>query len=262
MLLRTVVYCGLVFGLLLSGCSVINGSGDVITDERIVDEFDSVQLNISGDLTIEQGERTFLTIRGEDNIVERIETFVRDETLVIRTKDRALMTILRNTKPIEITISTPTIEEIDVSGSGNVFAAELSSEAFDISISGSGDVTLERLESEQVEASISGSGNLNVAELAAETVDMSVSGSGDVSLAGRTNKADLQVGGSGSIDTDDLAANVAEVSVSGSGTVATWAKETLDVSVSGSGHVTYYGSPQVDQSVSGSGKVTNLGSKE
>lgn len=262
MLLRTVVYCGLVLGLLLSGCSVVTGSGDVITDERNIDNFDAVQLNVSGDLTVEQGDRTFLTIRGEDNIVERIETFVRNDTLVIRTKDRGLMTILRNTEPIEIRLSTPTLEEISVSGSGNVFAAELTSETLDMSISGSGDVALEMLASEQMEASISGSGNLNVAELSAETIDVSVSGSGDVYLAGRANKADLQVSGSGSIDTGDLAADVADVSVSGSGRVATWAKESIDVSVSGSGHVTYYGNPQVDQSVSGSGKVTNLGSKE
>lgn len=259
---RTVVLFGLIFVLLLAGCSVVNGSGDVVTDERDIDAFDSVQLGIDGDVTIKQGESTFLTIRGEDNIIERVETFVRGDTLIIRNRNRGVMTILRNTEPIEITISTPTLKEIDVSGSGNVYAEELTADEMDIHISGSGDVELALLESETVDLAISGSGNIDLDSLAAGNLDVSISGSGDVTLKGRADQADLSVSGSGTIASGNVAVNKADANISGSGEITTWVKESLEVHISGSGDISYYGNPQLKQSTSGSGDVTSLGAKE
>lgn len=259
---RTVVVIGILTLTLLTGCSVVNGSGNVITDERSIDGFEALHLAIDADVTIQQGERTFLTIRGEDNIIESIETEIRRNRLTIKSQDRGLMTILRNTKPIEITISTPSLEEIDVSGSGNVVSEALTSDDMEITISGSGDVELEQLESGKVDVQISGSGNFEVNGLSADSIEVGISGSGDVQAKGRANEAELNVSGSGAIEAGSMALNTADVRVSGSGEITTWVKETLDVQVSGSGDVSYYGDPQVDDDVSGSGDVVSLGAKE
>lgn len=259
---RSVVLFGLVFMLILSGCSVVNGSGDVVTAERNIDAFDTVQLSIDGDLTIKQGESTFLTIKGEDNIIERVETFVRGDKLIIRNREQGVMTILRNTQPIEISVSTPNIEEIDVSGSGNVYAETLTTDDMDVSISGSGDVELALLEGEKVDISISGSGNFKTDAISASSLDVQVTGSGDAALAGKVNETVLDVTGSGTIDSGDLSSNTARIRVTGSGQVTAWVKESVDVDISGSGDLEYYGSPQITQDISGSGNISSLGAKE
>ena len=106
MSLQTVVFGAAVLlsVMVISGCSIVNGSGNVVTDERSIDSFDAIQLSTGADITVKQGESTFLTIRGEDNIIERIETIVRGDRLIIRNRNRSAMSILRNTEPIEITV--------------------------------------------------------------------------------------------------------------------------------------------------------------
>lgn len=255
---RTVVLLGFVFIFIITGCSVVNGSGNVITDERSIGEFDSIRLNVDAELTIEQGERTFLTMEGDDNIIERVETIVRGDNLIIRNRDRGMMSILRTTVPLEITVSTPTVEEIDVAGSGNIFAETLSGSQMDLTISGSGDVNFERLETEDMDVTISGSGDIQVEELTADFIDVTINGSGDVKLEGDANRVDYNINGSGTIETEDLAVNDADIRVNGSGEVTVWVKESLDVRVNGSGDVRYRGSPQIDQRISGSGDIIAL----
>lgn len=248
--------------VIITGCRVVNGSGDIVTDERSIDAFDSLQLTMDADVTIIQGERTFLTIKGEDNIIERVETEVRGDDLIIRTRDRGVMTILRNTEPIEIKVSTPMLEDVSISGSGNVTADALKNEQLSFDVSGSGDISMGQLNTDELDVRISGSGNVDIDDLNAETVDVRVSGSGDISIDGQANQADLTVSGSGRVRAGDMVVDDAEIRVSGSGEVITWAEETLEVDISGSGDVSYYGSPQLDQNISGSGDIDSLGAKE
>ena len=66
--------------LLLSACgfNIIRGSGDMITETREVSDFDKVVLACSGDIILTQGEGESLKIEGEDNIVAKITTEVRN----------------------------------------------------------------------------------------------------------------------------------------------------------------------------------------
>ena len=261
---RVVPIIALCMLILVAGCSFVTGSGNVITEERPIDNFDSVRLRTDADITIQQGEQTFLTIRGEDNILERIETNVRRGQLVIdsRRVGISLMTILRNTEPVEITLSTPNIEEVHISGSGTIYSEELKTERMEVSVSGSGDIAFDALESDTIDATISGSGNIEIDTLTADSVDIQISGSGNVIFSGQAEQADMGISGSGDISVGKLAVGAADVRVSGSGEITTWVEESLDVHISGSGDVDYYGSPQVDQRITGSGDVTSLGAKE
>ncbi|MEM7128624.1 MAG: head GIN domain-containing protein [Chloroflexota bacterium] len=259
---RTVVSVGLLVLLFLTGCSIITGSGNVITDERPVDGFDSIDLSTAGDLTIIQDERTSLVLKGEDNIIERVETIVRGNRLIIRNRSRGIMTLFRNTRPIEIIVSTPTLEDVSVSGAGDIYAEALKTDKLEISISGAGDIQIDELESERIDVKISGAGDFDINELTTDVLELEISGAGDIDLAGRANRADFTVNGAGDITADDLRVDVADIRVSGAGSVDAWVRETLDVRISGIGGVNYYGNPQVEQSISGMGDVESLGDKE
>lgn len=57
------------------------GSGNVITEERTIADFDSISVSAGINLFIEQGDDEALTIEAEDNIVPRISTDVRNGRL-------------------------------------------------------------------------------------------------------------------------------------------------------------------------------------
>lgn len=248
----------------LSGCSFVRGSGNIVTQERTLDaaDFQEIQLSIDANITVTQGERTFLTVRGDDNIVEEIATTVRNNELQIRMSDPFPQTILRPTQPVEIRVTTPTLRSVSLSGSGDVAVDGFAGEQMALNVSGSGTVSTAELSVDQLEIHIAGSGNISVKGFSGDELAIRISGSGDAVVAGAANKAEFSVSGSGTIDAEDLSTNRSEVSISGSGDVSTWAKEALDVHISGSGNVSYYGNPQVSHSVSGSGDVESLGRKE
>lgn len=258
---RFVVIVSILMLGLLTGCNIVNGSGNVVTDERAIDDFEALELNTSANVTVRQGESSFLVIRGEDNIIDQIETVGRGNRLIIRNRNRGVMSILRNTRPVEITVTTSNLDEIDVSGSGNITAETINNRLMDVSITGSGDVTLDQVETETMDISISGSGDVDVETLSANFLDVTINGSGDVELAGEVNRVDFSINGSGEIKTEDLSANAADIRVNGSGDIELWVKETLDVRVNGSGDVRYYGNPSVDQRIGGSGDIVALGDR-
>jgi len=68
-------------------CPVTRGSGKITTQSRDVSGFDQVSLGGSGELTITQGDKDSLTIEAEDNVMRRIETEVKGDTLFISQSD-------------------------------------------------------------------------------------------------------------------------------------------------------------------------------
>ena len=68
-------------------CDQISGSGNVITQERPVSGFNKIAMSGSGELIITQGSKEGLTVEAEDNIMEYIETEVKDETLELGMKN-------------------------------------------------------------------------------------------------------------------------------------------------------------------------------
>ena len=72
--------------LVLSACSVINGSGHVETETRQVSGFTGIDLAGSGEVTIEQGDAESLTIEADDNVLPALTSKVSDSTLKLGKK--------------------------------------------------------------------------------------------------------------------------------------------------------------------------------
>lgn len=188
----------------------VKGSGKIVSEARTVPPFEQVHSSGSAKVVITVGPAQHVEIKTDDNIIPIVETKVRDGRLEIETKDS-----WSSDTGITVTISTPTLKGVGLSGSGDVRVSGVSGGAFAAALSGSGDIT---------------------ASGTAEKVSVAISGSGDAHLY-------------------DLAARTAEISVSGSGDVEVSASEVLDASIAGSGDVSYRGKPQVKSHVAGSGDV-------
>ena len=222
--------------LTITGCIIVingksvQGSGNIITQEREVSEFSKVHLKGSGKVFLTPGEKQSLEIKTDDNIMPLIETDVSGNKLSISDGNHHL----RPTS-FEVYITLENLEGVRISGSGDII--------------GKG-----RFVTDALYAEISGSGDMDL-EVEAGLLETKISGSGSIHLSGKTEDYTVSISGSGKINAFDVDAKHVSVKVSGSGDCRVSASETLDAKISGSGDVYYRGRPQINTKISGSGSL-------
>jgi hypothetical protein len=198
--------------LLVSACSVVNGSGQVASETRQVSGFTAIDLSGTGEVTIEQGDTESLTIEADDNVLPALTSKVTDSRLKLGKKPG---TTVRTRNPIRYRVTLKELTALDVSGAGSVQARQMTLQTLQVDISGSGVVNLSGSAVEQ-HIEVSGSGRYEAADLSSQKVTADISGSGQV---------DVTVSGE------------LEVDISGSGTVTYSGDPSVRQDVSGSGKV-------------------------
>lgn len=213
----------------------VEGSGQVVTQARVVPHFTRLQAEGPFTVTVRPGTAQRVQVRADDNLQPLVDTHVEGDTLVIAPpRDTAL----NSRQKIEVLIDTPSLAAA--------------------SLRGSGQLSLERLEGGPFTLALSGSGHIRLSEARLTRLSVQLAGSGDVALQGQADDARYELAGSGDIHATPLRARQLNVSVAGSGDAEVRALDTLTVSIAGSGHVRYAGSPRVHQQVAGSGSVRAL----
>ena len=207
---------------------------------RKVDPFTEISLRIGAKVHLEQGAKQNLEIVAKPSTLDEIVTEVKDGKLIIRFPNKDYFWKTFQPGEITIYITTPEINGLGVSGSGDIIAEN-------------------DIKTKILDLGVSGSGNIRLSELSAERVKAAISGSGDIVLAGKAAAQDLSVAisGSGNFKGFDFSADDVSVKIAGSGNVDIEANKNLYVRLAGSGNVTYKGNPMIDQSIAGSGKVRN-----
>jgi hypothetical protein len=237
--------------LVLFGCGLsfdswgfgerIEGSGNIITEDRAVSDFTRVEILGSGELIVTQGDHYALTVETDDNLMEYVKTEVQGRTLKLSFTEEARNKNLQPTRGFVFRVTLPDLEDLVVAGSA--------------------DISAERLESERLAIIISGSGDVRIDELISDDLTVQIIGSGDIEIAGVAAQQSFSILGSGSIDTGDLRGETVDVTIPGSGSATVWATDELRVTIAGSGNVGYYGSPTVTHSILGTGNISSLGDK-
>jgi hypothetical protein len=238
--------------------NAVRGSGDIITETVDASNFESVSLEISGDVYIEQGQAESVTIEADDNILPLLETNVRGKKLILTAKPNQS---INPSRKIVYRITVKDLRGISLDGSGNFYISPIQSDTMEISLLGSGDINFDDLETGKLAIDLNGSGNIAIDQLSATTTDASVDGSGDIRLSGQAPSQLISFDGSGNYLAGDLKSESAEIRISGSADVTVWVSDELNVDIDGSGTVKYYGKPAVDQSGNGSGKLVSMGEK-
>ena len=258
--MKKLIYFPLILlALTLSACSVVRGSGAVVSETREVSGFTKVLLAGSGEVILTQGDEESLQVEAEDNLLAYLNSEVHNGTLVLGAQAGFRMISLWPTKPIKYYVTVKDIEAITLAGSGDIFTEKVETSRLDVNLYGSGNIRLDELVAQDVEVSLTGSGSIQVGALTADEVTTTISGSGACVLEGGAAQQKLRITGSGDYQAKELESRAAEVTVSGSGSSTVWVTESLQVQITGSGDVSYYGSPQVNERVTGSGSVSGQG---
>ena len=217
----------------------IKGNGNVVTIERTTSHYDAISVAGWFDVELVDGREGKLKLTGEENLLEYIETEVKNSKLAIKVKKGINLSPSIWKKGVLITLPVESINAITLSGSGDIIGKkEIKSRDFVSSVSGSGDISL---------------------TVEAESISTTVSGSGNISLSGQTKQLAIQVSGSGDVKAFELKAEDVTVSVSGSADVQVTATKSLTARISGSGDINYKGNPEkLDTKSSGSGSVSKV----
>lgn len=212
-----------------------------LSDEtRAVSGFHAIENIGSIDLEISIGNTESLKIIGNKEVIDLVETQVKNGTLVISIKKdgQRFFNNWKVNKNLLIQISAKSLNALSQRGSGNIVVNNpIKGDKFDLSLTGSGDITVP----------------VNVSTLAATIV-----GSGDISMQGTATSADVSVSGSGDFDGGSLKTQDANAKISGSGDIDIYVSNALNAQLSGSGDISYGGNPkQVNKRKSGSGEISS-----
>lgn len=259
-IMKQKLYSSAVLAMLLfiSSCTQaqrVVGSGNLVTKEIKVGGFNSLKLQGSPDVIYKQtAGKPSVELYGSDNIVNLLEVRTENGILLIKFKDN--VNILNRGK-LEVRVSGPSLEQINIQGSGDVLLVNgmKSDKGITFSIQGSGDIQGRGIKCPLLSLSVRGSGDIDLNEVSSRRTDVKIAGSGDIALSGRSQEVDFGISGSGDINAVGLMAQKVLAKISGSGDISCYATDYLTGSVSGSGDVGYKGNPRIEFSKKGLHKL-------
>lgn len=256
LLLLAFLLIGLSFSILRAQGTNNRGSHEgreVATETRTITT-DVTEIELSGpiDMTLRQGAIASMKVSGEKRFLENIDTTQSGKMLHIGTKGM----LLHHRQPLQVVLTLPSIEKLNIRGSGDSTINGFSGDKIDVQLYGSGNVKFNG-RYKDVLASVLGSGDMEMNGGNSEKVEVALVGSGQMTVVGQCKQFKADQTGSGDLDAEHLAAEVTAVDLRGSGTSVVQATKTADVTLRGSGDVSIVGNPnQRTVSKTGSGDVT------
>jgi len=200
----------------------LTGSGNVVTQEEAISDFDKVDISHSFEVDIKQGEEFSVVIRVDDNLVEQLQVEKFGSTLKIGLKPD--VSIVSNAT-LEAEITMPELTGLDLSGASNATISGFKS-------------------TNNLTVDLSGASSLR-GDIEAGDTSFDLSGSSDANLTGSGGNLTLDASGSSDVDLSDFPVADAEIDASGASTVTVNTSGRLDVNASGASNVYYLGSPSM-----------------
>lgn len=156
----------------------IQGNGIEEQETRSVEAFEHISIEGALDLIARVGtESRAVVVRGDANIVPRVQTRVRGNTLEL---DLERGSYSMKT-PLVVEVSVATLRSLSIEGASNARIEGLAGGSFEIDIEGAGDVDVSG-SVERFEVQIEGAGDVQARGLEAQDAEVSIEGAGDVEL--------------------------------------------------------------------------------
>ena len=189
----------------------IQGSGNIISESRELNNFTSIILLGSIDVNIKTSESNNCVVVADDNLIPYIKTEVVNNKLNI-----SLNESYSSEEKLVVNINTPNYDEVSLSGSGNINILDFKNNNLSLNISGSGNITGNG-EVETLVVKINGSGNLMSKEIKSKSATITINGSGDGEVFA-SDSISTKINGSGNIKYFGNPENVDSI-INGSGDI-------------------------------------------
>ena len=197
--------------LVLGGCHIsgIKGNGHIVTENRSVQEFSSVEAEGAFDIQWVPGPAT-CTITTDENLLLHVETSMRGNKLRLEWHGQ-----LRPTHGMKVKLSSSMLTASRLTGAVRLTATRLSGKGFYIDGTGATRVTADGAVNELM-ATMSGASKLEAADLQVKMAQLSISGAGKANVS---------------------PSEVLKVAISGAGKVTYSGNPAIEKDISGAGSV-------------------------
>ena len=202
----------------------VHGSGNVVKETRVLQDFNEVVLSEEGDLFIKTGPQNELVIEADDNLQQYLVAETASNALDIKKLPENVT--LNASKPILYYLTVKELESLTVKNSGDTEITEVDSERFSVRVTGSGNVHIDDLNADTMSIELTSSGNL-------------VIDSGDV------EEQRIRLSSSGEYDGESVICQNADVTLTSSGDANINVQGPISADLSSSGNVYYLGNPKV-----------------
>ncbi len=225
----------LAFLPLISCNDDIEGIGPMVTQELPLALFETVDFQVSGNVTFEQGDEQRVMVTSHENIIARLKTLVSNNSWDVRFGSGNY-----EYDQLDIHIILPSLRRVSMSGSGSAFIGDFENRTdMEFLLRGSGQMEIGKVEGvRKVNVEISGSGDIEVLEESELLEELTIS-----------------ITGSGEYEGFRLSTAFASVDIAGSGNAEVTVNDRLEADITGSGAVFYRGEPVISAEISGSGRV-------
>ncbi len=269
--------------LFLFSCSEIVGDGKVITENKNLSGFNKLEINIPAEVVYEVSENYLFEIKGEENILKEIETYIDADELVIDFKDN-INYLYRPTQPIVIRIAAPLLQKVSVSGSaqfiakqqmigshfsckasgaGSIKIAHLTLDKLTVNASGSGAIEIQNIQTNKANCQLSGASRLKLDQLNCQELDLDASGAASTQvLSGNVATQSISLSGSADYEAPLLLSQTTKMKTSGASSANIQCSTQMEIQASGASSISYTGQANHQISTSGAATVQAVSTKD
>lgn len=197
------------------------GSGDLVTRQFSIEDFDHLQISSAFKAKVTQGDAYVVEVTVDDNLEQYLDVGKQGDTLKVGLKPGLRLTLNRTT--MQATITMPKLRGVEGSG-----ASQVSLEGFE--------------SSDSLDVQASGASTIRGTIQAGDST-FDVTGASTVRLDGQGGDATVEVSGASTADLADFAMQDVTVTASGASTAIVDVSGRLDAEASGASRVEYIGEP-------------------
>jgi copper(I)-binding protein len=238
--------------IMISGCKVVTGSGEIITLEMDYKDFERIEVSSAFDVKVTRADSYMVTLNVDEALVEYLNVKKSGGTIYIGLKSG--FTYMNQTRKAEITL--PRLRRLELSGaSDGIIKGFSSSDDIAFDISGASRLDLTELKTGDLDMDVSGASKV-IGDVEMNKGDFNLSGASTIELTGSATDINIEASGASGIIMTNFNTINADVELSGASDAEIAVSERLSIDLSGASKLTYSGDPKLGSiDVSGSSSI-------
>lgn len=199
--------------------------------------FDKIFLDGRANINIKQGEENKIKIVASPNTIDKLDFYIKNETLKIFYNQRENALFFWSYGEINIYITTKDIESIELFGEGKITSSYLESGNIKLKITGNGKAIL---------------------NIDSEKYTTELMGNSDVLMIGKADQQEVNITGNANWDGEKLKGECGKFIIEGNGKIIANVSKILVGGINGNGKIEYLNNPEITESIIGNGSITNF----
>lgn len=222
--------------MIISLITVLAAGAFAGKQDRQVANFSEIEISSTIKVVLTQGSTEKLTLEGDDEMLERVISEVRENTLIIKLKDG---TYKKTSQKVTAHLNFKNLSRIDLSGA--------------VTLTGNNSMKFNDLNLD-----CSGATKIDM-NMTANKLDADFSGASTLTLEGNVQTLDLDISGASKVEASSFIAKNCYLDCSGASTVTIHVTDKLRAEGSGVSKISYKGNPAVvETNMSGASKVNKI----